>query len=291
MDFGRTLMRAYPLVSGAGTLVNSKLFKTIFPPSDRTEWTRVEGGEILVALDDHVGRAIRYAGDLDPKVSWVIDRCVRPGDVTLDIAANCGLTALRMAARAGAAGRVHAFEPNPKLLEMLHRTLERNAEAPITLHPVALGDAPGELPLFAPAGNAGAASLVHVSRPDFARVGAVPVVTLSDYAEAQGIDRCDFIKIDVEGFEHNVLKGGLEFITTHRPRAILLEEFARPGAEGLPPSLALLETLGYAVFAAPVRLFSVRLEKARELGARRAHDYVAVCKERGAEMPTAPRVT
>lgn len=290
MDLGRALMRAYPLVSGAGTLVNSKAFSAAFPPDTRTEWVRVEGGEILVALDDHVGRAIRYAGDLDPKVSWAIDRCMQPGDVALDIGANCGLTALRMAARTGSEGRVHAFEPNPKLVEMLRRTLERNLEAPITLHPVALGDAPGELPLFAPTGNDGAASLAHVQRPNFLKVGTVPVATLSDYAKAQGIKRCDFIKIDVEGFEYNVLKGGLEFLTAHHPRAILLEEFAKPGAEGLPPSLTLLETLGYAIFAAPVRLFSVRLQKARDLGGRRAHDYVAVSKDRGMETLKALRV-
>lgn len=277
MDMGRAIMRAYPLACGAGTVVNTSVFKKLFPAQARREWVKVDGGEILVALNDHVGRAIRYAGDLDPKISWVIDRCLKPGDAALDIGANCGLTALRMAARVGPAGQVHAFEPNPRVLGALRETLERNAEAPISLHPVALGDEVGQLPLFSPAGNEGGASLARISPSRGENAGMVSVVTLSDFAESQEIDRCDFIKIDVEGFEHNALSGGLDFLKRHMPRAIVLEEFGKPAAERLPPSLSLLRELGYELYALPVRLFSIRLLPIERLTASdRAHDYVAL---------------
>ena len=62
---------------------NSELLKRIAPPSSELAWAQSTAGEVKVPLDDHVGRALYFFGDLDPKVSWVIKRILRPGDTVV----------------------------------------------------------------------------------------------------------------------------------------------------------------------------------------------------------------
>jgi FkbM family methyltransferase len=256
-----------------------KLFRLLDPVGGPDAMVPVIGGQAVVPAGDHVGRAMRFVGDLDPKVSWVVDRAVQPGDVALDIGANLGLVSLRISARAGPQGMVHAFEPQPRLQGYLRRTLEQNSPCNITLHPIALGTETATLEMAVPGHNAGAATLNHAgdksTRPGVEMI-AVPVRALSDYAGEIGLSRVDFIKIDVEGFEANVIRGGTELLRATRPRVIILEENNPDPQTGLSPALESLQALDYDIFSLPKRLLSVRLCPLAERQA--AHDYVAVSR-------------
>lgn len=149
-------MHLYPLKSGCGTITNSKLFSKLAGSRSVNLWAVVKGGHAIVPSLDLVGRSMFFAGDLDPKVSWAIDRFVKNGDVALDIGANLGLMTLRLAKRVGASGTVHAFEPNPIMLQYLDATLARNKYVQIKLHRVALGSEATTLSLIVPKVNAGA---------------------------------------------------------------------------------------------------------------------------------------
>lgn len=256
------------------------MFRKLDPETGVDAIANVTGGRALVPAGDHVARAMRFVGDLDPKISWVVDRVVRPGDVALDLGANLGLVSLRLSARVGSAGHVHAFEPQPRMIRYLNKTLEMNPGLPITLHPVALGCDKTTLVLAVPEHNAGAATLYNTAGLEN-RAGMtmvqVPVVRLSDYAEAHGLTRVDFIKIDVEGFEDHVLQGGAELLARTRPKVIVLEENAVDPTTGRSAALDRLESMGYDIFALPKRIISVKLYPvtARQI----AHDYVAVSQQ------------
>src|SRR5262249_5602474 len=145
-----SIARMYPFYSGCGTIANSNLMDVIAPPRSDLVWARSVGGEVLVPLDDLVGRALYFFGDLDPKVTWVIRRLLEPGDLALDIGANLGFLSLFMAKIVGPHGAVHAFEPNPVLCNILSQTFARNHDFKIRLHPVALGASTGEMELCVP---------------------------------------------------------------------------------------------------------------------------------------------
>src|SRR5947208_1901642 len=108
-----SIAHMYPFYSGCGTIANSRPMDVMAPPLSDLVWARSVGGEVLVPLDDLVGRALYFFGDLDPKLTWVIRRLLEPGDIALDIGANLGFLSLFMAKIVGAHGAVHAFEPNP----------------------------------------------------------------------------------------------------------------------------------------------------------------------------------
>jgi FkbM family methyltransferase len=163
---------------------------------------------------------------------WITDfiwRNVRPRQVALDLGANHGYYTLLLADLVGAGGKVHAFEPNPRLTELLERNIALNgfwhvAEA----RPEAVSDrGSGETArLMVPLRDPKNAHLVspdlHLP-PDLDRERfAVHEVTLATLDEAVP-GRADFVKIDVEGAEEAVWRGMQDLIARSPGIKILME--------------------------------------------------------------------
>ncbi len=218
-----SLTRLYPLYSGCGTFANKPFVQMLAGTSSERLWSRVPGGEVLAPLNDYVGRAAFYVGDLDRKITWICNQIVRPGDTVLDIGANIGMVTLWLSKLVGENGKVHAFEPNPELQKMLEETFAHNSVANVCLHRTALGSEQGLLELRIPRVNAGAASLARNQSLSDCDVVKVPVKPLSKIVAEEDIKSIRLIKIDVEGFEAEVFKGGQEVLSSIRPEAILFE--------------------------------------------------------------------
>jgi hypothetical protein len=142
---------------------------------------------------------------------------------------------------------------------LIRAAIERNCVRNVELHQVALGEMSGTLTLHVPSGNAGAASVLPSQHRNVTAV-AVPVARLSDVLNNQ--PRIRFIKIDVEGFEAEVLRGATELF------------------RWVPPD-AILDGLGYDFFALPKALLRVRLGRAdpRQETPRGVHDFLAVYRK------------
>ena len=244
------LTRLYPFYSGCGTIANSKFIRSLCGNSSDSVWTKVPGGELLAPLDDYVGRAAYFCGDLDRKLTRICSLVVKPGDTVLDIGANLGLVTLQLSKLVGEAGRVHAFEPNPTMQDYVRRVIERNQLQNTSLHPIGLGDQNSVLKLRVPKGNAGAGSLVrHADRSDRIDV-EVQIRTLSEIVEREGIASIKLIKIDVEGFETQVFRGGFSVIDRLRPELIVFEQNDHwNGPIGERPCFKILSELGYKFLA------------------------------------------
>lgn len=228
-SFVSHLTRLYPFYSGCGTLANHPVVQRLAGASEEDRWTKVSGGVILAPMDDYVGRAAYYAGELDRKITWICRRLLKAGATALDIGANIGMVTVSMAALVGETGRVYSFEPNPALVRRLRQTIDRNGFQQVTLHPVALGPQECSLDLRVPKINAGSGSLVRNSDCSECATVSVPVKKLSDIGKE--IDTVQLMKMDVEGYEAEVLKGGHEFLERVHPDAILFELNAHDGSK------------------------------------------------------------
>jgi FkbM family methyltransferase len=152
--------------------------------------------------------------DYEAAVARVLHERVRPGACCLDVGAHIGAYALQLARWVGPAGRVIAFEPNRSTAAVLRRHLRMNGLEPIvTVEESAVGSGVGEAPLFGDAGsglsrigapNPGAPS---PTRPP----GTVQVTTLDRYCADRAIAP-DWILIDAEGYEFEVLSGACETV-------------------------------------------------------------------------------
>jgi FkbM family methyltransferase len=249
--------RLYPFYSGCGNLANHRLIDALAGTSSEVTWAAVPGGEVLAPLDDYVGRAAFYAGDLDRKLSWICRKLIRPGDTVLDIGANIGIVTVLMAKLAGKDGRVHSFEPNPRLVERLHQVIDRNQLRNVTVHPMALGSEAGTLELHIPRDNAGAGSLVRNRGRENCEITQVLVKPLSSVIGAEPVR---LIKIDVEGYETEVFRGA-DILLRAQPGAILFElneSIDTPPREV--PLIKLLLEYDYSFLTIPKSLIRMRLE-------------------------------
>lgn len=276
------LTRCYPFYSGCGTLANHPLLQKLAGPSTERVWTRVPGGEVLAPLDDHVGRAAFFLGDLDRKIRWLCTRIVRPGDTVLDAGANLGLVTLWLAQLAGKTGRVHSFEPNPELCALLEQVIARNGLTNTMLHPLALGSRPEQLVLRAPGRNLGMGTLLADKSLgiDLIHEHTVAVETLSEIAVREKIGHVRLLKIDVEGFEFEVLRGAEPLLREQRIDAILFELNEAPASGQPHPLPGYLEECGYRLFSIPRCLTRMRLRPvdAAQLTQTASHDLLAVTR-------------
>lgn len=157
-------------------------------------------------------------------VQLLMMRCMRPGEVFVDIGANLGLLSLMGAWVVGPAGMVHAYEPNPTVFRRFERHLERNGVTNVRARPVALGDQPGEFTLTVIGDNTGSATLGDVPgelAPHIREQHRVTVVPSDDEAGSwtaqRGEQRPVFIKMDAEGAETRIVLGMERALRTIRP--------------------------------------------------------------------------
>lgn len=273
------LTRLYPLYSGCGTFANSRLVQRLAGPSDEVAWARVPGGFLVPApINDYVGRAVFYCGDLDRKISWVLRRLVRRGDVVLDIGANLGLTTFILSNLVGPEGAVHAFEPNPPLQRLIELAIEKNGASNVVVHRTALGATEGQLDLHVPDGHAGRASLVRDSPRAHGRTIKVPVQSLSTLLSRLNLGSIRLVKMDVEGFEAEVLKGAEKYFRESPPDAIVFEMNRASGPMNEQAAVTLLDRLGYGFFSVPRTFVRMKVRPSDTRAPAAGHDVVAALK-------------
>lgn len=186
---------------------------------------------------DQVVRAIQQAGwkGYEPPLPLLIARLSFTGRVNfIDIGANTGYYSL-LAAVCGAK-HVWAFEPVSDIRAIFEANIYESALASkITVIAMALGEQSGELDLFLPDAGHGLIETSASLNPDFREHHSskfpVLVSTLDQYFNEQicsSDDQIVLIKIDVESWEKQVIKGGVQFIAIHRP--IMVMELL-PGAD------------------------------------------------------------
>jgi FkbM family methyltransferase len=160
---------------------------------------------------------------------------VRPGMVCWDVGANVGFYTLLFAELVGASGRVFAFEPFPRNVELLRRHVEMNRLQNVRVLPCALGDFDGEAG-FDPGPNR---SMGHMAATGPLKIQRSRADTLLAAGE---VEAPDVIKIDVEGAEAAVLRGAPRVMGRH-PVIFLATHGERVHDE----SVRLLVASGYEV--------------------------------------------
>ena len=154
----------------------------------------------------------------EPHIVRGLEEHVAPGSVALDVGAYIGTHALLMGRLAGPRGRVYAFEPQRKVYRELRRNIELNGLANVTALRYAVGaetrivemNPPREIGVVEASGN----RLVGKALGE----GGVAVGAGGDRAEMRPLDSFGFgsvslLKIDVEGFEDEVLAGAERLIS------------------------------------------------------------------------------
>jgi FkbM family methyltransferase len=230
----RFAVRTYPFVRGrhrlAGALIGGRLARSDDCLVARTLSMMPEGAMVRCrhGIKLRVYRDYGYIdpylfGEYDHALTALISRVLRPGDVVFDVGANFGWFTALSGRLVGSGGKVHAFEPVPRFVELVRETIALNhLEAVACLNASGLGAFEGSFDVFTFVGlPMGHASATPLGRDDAVRHRCA-VTTLDGYARSLAIERIAFIKVDVEGHERDVFIGGQE--TLARNDAIVIFE-------------------------------------------------------------------
>ncbi|MBO0940365.1 FkbM family methyltransferase [Acidovorax temperans] len=198
--------------------------------------------------NDLIFNALREYGEWAQEELDMLSRFVRPGDTVLDIGAFIGTHARAFSQMVGAQGIVHAFEPNERIYRELFKNAQLAPYSNIKTYQVALGARKqtqfllqGDL-----LGNLGASQVLEDDRD------ASTTVIEQESLENLGLPRIDFIKIDVESMEYDVVVGGIRAIRQHAP-VIFLEANSLQAAGRI---IDLAHGMDYVVFGHVSRAFN-----------------------------------
>lgn len=164
--------------------------------------------------DIHTNGELRFIQRVAPELSTVFDVGANVGDWTAELLA------------ANSAAKCHCFEPVPGTRAKLEA---RGMKGDVTINPFGLSSEPGSFTLYNYGDGSGLNSLYR--REDLEAknknlkptVIEIPLETLDGYAERNGIEQIDLLKIDVEGHELSVLRGATRMLAEGRIRMIQME--------------------------------------------------------------------
>jgi FkbM family methyltransferase len=184
---------------------------------------RLPFGALWLPRNDNLGEPL-LAGAFETNEIAFVGRFLKPGMTALDLGAHHGLYTLLASKRVGSNGKVIAFEPSPRERMALRLHVMLNLCWNVSIQTLALGNENTDATLFVVEGRqTGCNSL----RPPEVFGGTSPVrvhvTRLDNWLDDENIDRVDFVKLDVEGAELDVLKGA-ERLLARSPRPVILAE-------------------------------------------------------------------
>jgi FkbM family methyltransferase len=182
------------------------------------------GLAIEVVWRDHVSESILRSGYYEPETVALFERFLRPGMVALDVGAHIGQYTLVAARLVGPAGQVHSFEPDPETAAWLAGNVARNELGNVRVNRIALSESEALRTFyFATTHDIGSNSLAEPLNFS-GRKAQVQCMPLDAYLASHGVARVHLVKMDVEGAELAVLRGG-ERLFSSAERPILIMEF------------------------------------------------------------------
>lgn len=192
------------------------------PVAGKWELVQLPDFKMYVSLDDDfIGGSIIRTREYEPHLSRVFRQHIRPGMQVLDIGANMGYFSLLAASLVGPGGRVYSWEPSSSNVRMLRASQIVNHFSNIEIVQAAAGVQTGLLHYFPNASN-GTVSAIDEAKPeDLAHAETVMALRVDDLVGQN--EAIGFLKIDVEGYEYEALRGAQE--TIRRCRPVIASEF------------------------------------------------------------------
>ncbi len=171
-----------------------------------------------------------YFDEYEMPVVEMIKRYLKPGDTFIDVGANIGYITAVAANEVGENGEVHTFEPVPIYFHYLEKIAIFNKKYKIFTNKVALGNKKqiAKMQITLPPHTGGSSLILNNSSAKITKkIIKVPVVRLDDYIKNNSLSKISLIKIDVEGFEFQVLQGLENYLNSKNKKPVIIMEFTQ----------------------------------------------------------------
>jgi FkbM family methyltransferase len=243
----RHLPRArYPAANWLGRTVRVEPFAATYPGYDGRDL------RFWCDLRNSLAREVFFLGTYEPQETLLLPALLDRGQTFVDVGAHWGYFSLLAAGKVGNTGRVVAVEADPRVFDVLQRTVALNDFSWVQAIHVAASDTPGELVLRGYSESEENWGISSVAGPETATSFKVPARPLDAILDDAGIGAVDLMKMDIAGAEWLALQGAGIGIRSGRYRRILLElhpEQLRTLGHSASVVVRFLQSCGYTAWA------------------------------------------
>jgi len=216
----------------------------------------VNGAKMRLNLSEFIQRQM-FLGAYEPVQTGWFKECLGPGDVFVDVGASFGHYTTLAAALVGPRGKVFAFEPSPVAGRVLDDAINESELQNVLLTRSAVGKRNDTIELYMPSTTPNLHSpSIMKSDPLFTPI-QIPVLSLDTFAPFATLESINLMKIDVEGYEPDVLSGMNRLLSEKRIKNIFCEFNSWWLERNLTTSAELLEQIlafGYEIHKKTDRL-------------------------------------
>jgi FkbM family methyltransferase len=156
----------------------------------------------------------------EPHLVALFCSLIKKDNVVFDVGANVGCVSILFS---GLAEKVYSFEPSPTTFKYLSKNIENAGLRNVTAYNFGLGSKEGESTItYSPESRSGAFvsnRLKNIGHNHVTEV--IKIKTIDDMIREQKISKIDVIKMDVEGFEKEVITGARNTLNTFKPVTVL----------------------------------------------------------------------
>ena len=210
-----------------------------------------------VDISKQMGKAIYWRGAHDWAPIFTLEKHLKSGDTFIDVGANQGEYSLWAGRKVGNSGRVISFEPMKDLFTQLKENFDLNQNLKKVFTPVqiCLSNESGELVLYTKPGLNEGTNTIFGSDEFTIPLGKIKLETLDSQVNHLGIQKLNMMKIDVEGAELQVLKGGEETLKKFKPKLLIdiNKDACKSGGYEAEDILNFLTQFGYTFYKIGLR--------------------------------------
>ena len=156
----------------------------------------------------------------EPFLSAILSKILRPGDVVLEIGANIGYYMLLESQIIGSQGKIYCLEPVPQNVALLRKNIQINNLTNVEVYQLAAGGVNKTETIFIPS-HRNRSSLLPTQDLECKNKLTIQVTTMDEFLQDK--EKPNFIRMDVEGYELEVLKGMEKLLKSSHPLKIAIE--------------------------------------------------------------------
>ncbi|CAB1064576.1 hypothetical protein D1BOALGB6SA_9372 [Olavius sp. associated proteobacterium Delta 1] len=201
-----------------------------------------------IDMDDGLSRYLVIKDIREDYITETMISELHKGDIVVDIGANVGYYALLEAKIVGYKGKVYAIEPVPESVELLRENVQLNKYSNIEIDQMAIGDKTGVASMYVGNWlNRSQMKDLDIYKQELLEHEISTVIsTLDDFLENKPFP--NIIRMDVEGYEYNVIKGMKRILEKKRPLSLFMEfHFRLLGIDKCQELLRMLKTTGFEI--------------------------------------------
>ena len=225
----------------------------------QTSIVQVNGYKLsIIPNDTGISSELLMFKTHEPITTKLISKKLTSGMICLDIGSNIGYYALLEHKLVGKEGKVIAIEPSPLNFQYLQKNIKLQDTNNILCYNFAAGNKNGETKFLIYAESNGCMTIPDGEEAKFpGKVIKVPVKQIDTFLDEIKLEKVDFVRMDVEGYENYIFEGMQNTLKTHKPIIQIEVHINLMGKENSKKFLKMLQLNNYEVTYYIPRAFDV----------------------------------